>query len=237
MKKANYGIDAPPIVRNLFLGSLTACISVFFSFYLAGSLWFWLTFILAASCALAFFTTGIWMVYSTCALKPRLALEMIADLQLEGDEVLLDVGCGRGLFLIEAAKSLPNGKAIGIDLWQQKDQSGNTEQAALRNAQVEGVGERVLIQTADMRALPFPDEHFDVIVSSLAIHNLPNSLEREKALSEIVRVLKKGGRLSLLDIQHTQAYASFLADHLEKVACSSSNRFYCPNIRRVGGKK
>jgi ubiquinone/menaquinone biosynthesis C-methylase UbiE len=72
------------------------------------------------------------------------------------------------------------------------------------------VAERVELHTADMRQLPFDDGSFDVVVSSLAIHNVHGVGERARALREAVRVLKKGGKLAIADIRHTRAYASEL---------------------------
>ena len=67
--------------------------------------------------------------------------------------------------------------------------------------------ERVELHTADMRQLPFDDGSFDVVVSSLALHNVAGAGERVRALREAARVLKKGGKLALADIRHTHAYA------------------------------
>jgi hypothetical protein len=53
------------------------------------------------------------------------------------------------------------------------DQTENCQQATLSNAALENVAERVEVHTADMTALPLGDESVDVIVSSLAIHNIP----------------------------------------------------------------
>jgi ubiquinone/menaquinone biosynthesis C-methylase UbiE len=61
-----------------------------------------------------------------------------------------------------------------------------------------------------MRQLPFADGSFDVVVSSLAIHNVPGAGERARALREAARVLKKGGKLAIADIRHTRVYASEL---------------------------
>jgi arsenite methyltransferase len=133
--------------------------------------------------------------------------ELLDRLKLQGDERLLDIGCGRGAVLLMAAQLLPHGRAVGVDLWSRTDQSGNAEQVTRQNAVLEDVAERVELHTADMRQLPFADASFDVVVSSLAIHNVPGADERAKALREAARVLKKGGKLTIADIRYTGAYA------------------------------
>lgn len=85
---------------------------------------------------------------------------------------MLDVGCGRGLVLNAAAQRLTTGKAVGIDLWNERDQSGNHPDATRKNAAIEGVAEKVEIITGDARHIPFANNTFDVVVSSLAIHNI-----------------------------------------------------------------
>ena len=98
--------------------------------------------------------------------------ELLDQLELRGDERILDLGCGRGAVLLMAAQHLTTGRAVGVDLWRRVDQSGNSEEATRRNAAAEGVADRVELHTADMTALPFADGSFDVVVSSLAIHNI-----------------------------------------------------------------
>lgn len=135
---------------------------------------------------------------------------LLDRLGLKGDERVLDVGCGRGLMLIGAAKRLTTGNAIGVDIWQAEDLSGNRPEATLENVRREGVEGRVRIETADMRALPFPDASFDVIVSKAAIHNLYQRADRVKALSELARVLAPKGQLLIDDIRHLGEYAAEL---------------------------
>jgi ubiquinone/menaquinone biosynthesis C-methylase UbiE len=127
-----------------------------------------------------------------------------------GDEAVLDVGCGRGLLLIGAAKRLTTGKATGIDLWQGEDLAGNSPQATLANAEAEGVADRVEIQTGDARKLPFADASFDVVVSNAALHNIYKGEERRGAVREIARVLKPGGRFIIADIRNLAEYATVL---------------------------
>lgn len=133
--------------------------------------------------------------------------ELLDQLELKGDERLLDIGCGRGAVLLMAAQRLPRGRAVGVDVWSATDQSGNAEQVTRQNAILEGVAERVELHTADMRHLPFDDGSFDVVVSSLAIHNVSGAGERAKAVREAARVLKKGGKLAIADIRNTRVYA------------------------------
>jgi arsenite methyltransferase len=103
---------------------------------------------------------------------------LLDQLALEGSERILDVGCDRGAVLLLAAQRL-TGRAVGVDIWDRKDQSGNSPDATLSNARLEGVADRVEIHTADMSALPFATATFDVVVSSIALHNVKRDTDRE----------------------------------------------------------
>src|SRR5439155_6721190 len=104
-------------------------------------------------------------LYTTRRGKFEVWDEVLDDLHLHGDERVLDMGCGRGAVLTAVAGRLRTGRASGIDLWSTHDQSGNSRDATLRNASLEGVQDRIDVETGDMRALPFPDGAFDVVVS------------------------------------------------------------------------
>jgi ubiquinone/menaquinone biosynthesis C-methylase UbiE len=71
----------------------------------------------------------------------------------------------------------------------------------------------VEVKTADMRQMPFADGAFDVVVSTAAIHNLYQRADREKAIAEIARVLKPGGRVLISDIRHHGEYAAAFRAH------------------------
>lgn len=137
--------------------------------------------------------------------------ELLERLNLRGDERILDLGCGRGAVLLMAAQHLTTGRAVGVDLWRSVDQSGNSPEATRRNAVAEGVADRVELSTGDLTALPFENDSFDVVVSSLAIHNISGRAGREKAIDEAVRVLRPGGRLLIADVRATGTYQARLA--------------------------
>jgi cyclopropane fatty-acyl-phospholipid synthase-like methyltransferase len=136
--------------------------------------------------------------------------ELLDQLQLQGDERILDLGCGRGAVLLLAAQRLTTGRAIGVDLWRRGDQSGNAAEATRRNAIAEGVADRVELHTTDMTSLPFPPNSFDLVVSNVAIHNINGRSGRERAIEEAVRVLRPGGRLLIADLWATGLYRKHL---------------------------
>lgn len=146
------------------------------------------------------------MVWGSKIGKLRLRDRILEKILWRGDEQVLDVGCGHGLMLIGAAKRLTTGRAIGIDIWQKVDQAGNGPEATRENIQCEGVAGRVEIQNADARAMPFGDSSFDVVLSSWTLHNIYQPAERTRAVREICRVLKAGGKLLLTDIHHSSEY-------------------------------
>jgi ubiquinone/menaquinone biosynthesis C-methylase UbiE len=145
---------------------------------------------------------------------------LLDSLNLRGDERILDMGCGRGAVLLMAAQRLITGRAVGVDQWRTIDQSGNSAEATQRNAVAEGVADRVELHTGDMKALPFEDNSFDLVLSSLAVHNISGRAGREKAISEAVRVLRPGGRLMIVDVRGTRQHQAQLARiGMNEVAC------------------
>ena len=212
--RPNYGLDAPRAVRNLFIVAALGIISL-----ITRLLGVWSRHDLIAVIArpligagLSCGAMGLWMVYDSKIGKVREREDYLDKIVWRGDERVLDVGCGLGLFLIGAAKRLKTGRAVGIDLWQVEDLSGNTPVGTLNNATIEGVADKVEVHTGDARKLPFDDASFNVVLSSMALHNIYNADERQTAVREIARVLKSGGRVLILDVRHTRQYAATLRD-------------------------
>jgi len=200
-RKGAYGFDAPyllPIPVVLIIINIVDGV-------VSGTLWPFVAAIVVTACAacgLHASRRGKFVVWA----------ELLDRLALRGDERVLDLGCGRGAVLLMAAQQLTTGRAVGVDLWKKEDQSGNSADATWRNATAEGVADRVQLHTADMTALPFAENSFDVVVSSVAIHNIKGRAGRDRAIEEAVRVLRPGGRLMIADIWSTRRYCTHLAE-------------------------
>ena len=218
--KSDYWIDAPDVRRIMALIAVIGLLFLVFNlacfvyqvrdfdFLFAGS----------ALIGLFLFSYGAFMsLYMTWSSKigklntRDTLLETVGQIRSWSDnELVVDVGCGRGLMLVGAAKRMSQGLAVGVDVWVEKDQSGNTPDATRRNAEIESVGHRVDVTTGDARFLPLEDGTVDVVMSHWVIHNIEPEADQVKALNEMWRVLKPGGVLVLADIAGVPKYVSHL---------------------------
>ena len=204
-RKADYGVDDPrvPIALTLSGAGSVAIALVSWAFGLVpGIVFFGLAGLSGVGGAAGYMYATLWG-------KHRAWARILEGAGLRGDERALDIGCGRGAVLVRAAKRLPRGRAVGADIWT-RDQSGNSASATRQNAQAEGVADRVDLTTADARHLPFVDGTFDLVLSSLAIHNIPSADGRREALAEALRVLKPGGRMLIADLFSVGTYPAEL---------------------------
>ena len=233
-ERADYGIDAPGDVTKFIVAGLTLTGVGLLARWRARS-----------RATLAALTLGGWLlsiagllVLSSRVGKLRERDRLLDNIELRGDEKVLDVGCGRGLLLIGAARRLISGHAVGVDIWSTIDQSGNSPDALLANVSVEGVTERVSPTSGDIRWLPFTDGSFDVALSNLVLHNLSDRESRSRAVREIARVLKPGGRVVIADLAHTHRYAATLRDSgWSEVHQSKPHFLIFPPIRVLTGTK
>lgn len=196
--RGSYGIDAPYVPILSAVGAVALVVAAILSsgtsqiLYLIG--------------ALLLFAQAVIYLRTTLIGKFACWRRVLTELQLDGDESLLDVGCGRGMVLMIAAPLLPTGRLVGVDIWSSHDQSGNSVAAAESNAAANGATDRVRLETADMTDMPFEDESFDLVTASVSIHNIKDPAMRARAISEIYRVTRPGGRIRIVDLAHTNEY-------------------------------
>jgi ubiquinone/menaquinone biosynthesis C-methylase UbiE len=121
---------------------------------------------------------------------------------LPGEQVL-DVGCGTGTLAIEVQRRVGSaGRVVGIDPGKEQIARARAK-AARRHMPIE-------FQVGVIEQLAFPDQTFDVVLSTLMMHHLPASLKRQ-GLAEIARVLKPGGRLVIADFTRKRDRAGLAA--------------------------
>lgn len=154
----------------------------------------------------------------------RVANNVIHWLNLKGTEHILDIGTGRGLYAIEAAKYLTSGKVIGIDLWddyiisdlvywhQFSKPSGNTIRNAINNAELEKVSNKVNFISMDANKLLFEENFFEVIICAYILSHLGR--HSKNALREISRVIKDNGKLVIVDNVRDLTYFFLSTMHL-----------------------
>ena len=112
---------------------------------------------------------------------------------IQPGENVLDVGCGTGdLTLLAKSAAGPSGTVFGID--------ASPEMVAVAQHKATQSGFAVDFQAGLIENLTFPDSTFDVVLSSLMMHHLPDETKRQ-GLAEIHRVLKPGGRLLAVDFK------------------------------------
>ncbi len=127
----------------------------------------------------------------------------IAQAHIAPGERVLDVGCGTGELTMRAkARTGAAGSVTGID--------AAPEMIAVARQKAARARLDVAYHVAAVEALPFPDATFDVVLSSLMMHHLPEDL-KPRALAEMRRVLKPGGRALVVDFTPPPARLGRLA--------------------------
>lgn len=124
-----------------------------------------------------FFLPFVYFAYARYRFSPaggniqaRIQGLVLSYLEWDGEGKAVDIGCGNAPLTIGIAKKYPKAKAVGIDNW-----GGAWEYSkgvCERNAEIEGVRERVTFKKASASALPLDDEAFDVAVSNLVFHEV-----------------------------------------------------------------
>lgn len=131
--------------------------------------------------------------------KEQVFRQMVADLaRLQPGEAVLDVGCGTGTLALKAKEHVgQTGRVCGID------PSMPLLAGARRKAERAGLA--LDFQVGGIEQIGFPDQSFDVVLSTFMLHHVPDDLKNQ-GLSEIARVLKAEGRLLVVDFKRPEGH-------------------------------
>lgn len=116
---------------------------------------------------------------------------LVAAAGLRPGARVLDLGCGTGTLTIAAKLAQPAAEVWGLD--------GDPHVLEIAGRKVRAAGVQVGLRLGNAVALPYPDAHFDRVISSLLFHHLRDE-DKARAFGEALRVLKPGGELHVADI-------------------------------------
>ena len=130
--------------------------------------------------------------------RRRSSFEALIDAAgVQPGQHVLDVGCGTGYFARLLARAVgTNGLVVGVDASAEMIRYASDRARRVRNCQ---------FQLGTAESLSFPAEHFDVVVSSLFMHHLPEDLQ-PAAVSEMGRVVRPGGTLLIAEAHVPRAF-------------------------------
>jgi SAM-dependent methyltransferase len=238
---ANYGLDSPSEIKSLYSRAA-------WTFAFGFALWFMnrteypgpglKMFAALALVAAVFVWVGWFMTWSSRTGKLKLRDQLVSMLALNGDEKVLDAGCGLGLLSIGIAKRLKTGKVTAVDVWNPQVLSGNSADLAQANAKAEAVADRIRFEDGDVRHFGYPAANFDVAVSCGILHFFDEETERDQAVRELYRVVKPGGKLLIFDVSFVSRYAEILRESgATDVNITSIGFLWCRFTKAVTARK
>ena len=138
----------------------------------------------------------------------------LSHLNIGKRTLFLDIGCGTGWAVREVAKQVTEGKACGIDI--------SPKMVAKAIAQNKGM-HNVQFKIADSAALPYPNNSFSSVLCTCSFHHYGNPFQ---ALSEMRRVMKKDGKLVIVDSARDISLAIWLQDRWRRYFEKSHIQYY-----------
>lgn len=240
-KLVGWGIDDPVLIMGLVTAGTVGVLIGFLIDHFATNL----TPEASRGVLIAGGVVGAGLIAFAAALSLRSSVTKLTEavvvtriLPFGGSELVLDVGCGRGALSVVIAKKLTTGLVISLDVWDPWHITGNSPQSLLANAENVGVGERVAGIKAIGAAIPFPDMKFDVVASCLGLQHEGNFDEFDNSVKDMVRVLKEGGRFTVLCSGYGGRLTKLLASlGMTEIRASRVRAGIIPLAQRISARK
>ena len=166
------------------------------------------------------------------SIMTKLHHHLLERLSWDGEGVLLDTGAGNGELAIRCAFTYSNARVFASDRWNRGfAEWGYSLWQCRENARIEDVAERVEFVPASADGLDFEDGTFDAVVSCFVRMDTGYEEKKREQLFEAFRVLKEGGRFSLMGMfAHRELYGDMnvLIAELQKLGVSELH--YEPDV-------
>jgi ubiquinone/menaquinone biosynthesis C-methylase UbiE len=136
-------------------------------------------------------------------LQKQLCNILLDKIEWNGQGKALDIGTGSGRVAIYLAKRYPSAHVVAVDYWS--NPWAYSKDICDRNAEIEGVADRVNFQKASAVSLPFEDGEYDLVLSNFVFHSV-RVVNRISLIKEALRVVKKNGAFAFQDLFNKQFY-------------------------------
>jgi SAM-dependent methyltransferase len=155
--------------------------------------------------AVLFFLIAAYFVYARYLFSPsgeniqfHIRVLLLENLDWDGEGQVIDIGCGNAPLTVQLAQKYPKACITGIDYWGESWEYSKS--ICEKNAELEGVGDRVSFQNSSASKLPFGDGSFDLAISNLTFHEVADVKDKKEAIKEALRVVRKGGKFVFQDL-------------------------------------
>ena len=229
-RTTNYGNWVPATILRISYGCAAAFLLAFlFSQFYWHNFWAAVTTGLLALVAvvIAFFMQVCHHTFSFegGGLMGEIHQFLIDHLNWNGQGTLLDIGCGAGALTNRCAKQFPEATLRGMDYWGMG--WDYAKEQCERNAEIEGVADRVTFSKGDASKLDFADESFDAAVSNFVFHEVKTQPDKRKVVREALRVVKEGGAFAFQDLFGSKALYGDMDEFVDELRREGISEIHC----------
>lgn len=145
------------------------------------------------------------LVLSRGMQEKRFKQTLIQKAQIQANQDVLDLGCGTATLTIMLKQAYPEAKITGLD--------GDLEVLKIGQSKADKAGVELKFDHGLAYDLPYPDQSFDRVVSSLMFHHLTTQ-DKQQAMKEVYRVLRPGGSFWIVDFGPPKGLWSWFASQI-----------------------